>query len=42
LRYAIYGPGQSASRTVFVVQKPSFRWRWTVASGARDQGLQLQ
>jgi glycosyltransferase involved in cell wall biosynthesis len=28
LEYAIYAPGQSVSRTVFVAQKPSFRWRW--------------
>jgi glycosyltransferase involved in cell wall biosynthesis len=27
LEYAIYAPGQLASRTVFVAQKPSFRWR---------------
>jgi glycosyltransferase involved in cell wall biosynthesis len=27
LQYAIYAPGQSAARTVFVAQNPSFRWR---------------
>jgi glycosyltransferase involved in cell wall biosynthesis len=27
LQYAIYAPGQSASRTVFLAQKPSFRFR---------------
>jgi glycosyltransferase involved in cell wall biosynthesis len=28
LEYAIYAPGQSLDRTIFVAQKPSFRWRW--------------
>jgi glycosyltransferase involved in cell wall biosynthesis len=28
LEYAIYALGQSAGRTVFVAQKPSFRFRW--------------
>jgi glycosyltransferase involved in cell wall biosynthesis len=42
LRYAIYGPGQSTGRMVFVVQKPSFRWRWAVDGDDRDHSLQLQ
>jgi glycosyltransferase involved in cell wall biosynthesis len=28
LEYAIYAPGQSEGRSVFVAQKPSFRFRW--------------
>jgi glycosyltransferase involved in cell wall biosynthesis len=27
LQYAIYAPGRSVGRTVFVMQNPSFRWR---------------
>jgi glycosyltransferase involved in cell wall biosynthesis len=28
LEYAIYAPGESVGRTVFVAQKPSYRFRW--------------
>lgn len=28
LKYAIYAPGQLAARTVFIEQKPSFRYHW--------------
>jgi glycosyltransferase involved in cell wall biosynthesis len=28
LKYAIYAPGESGGRTVFLAPKPSFRWRW--------------
>jgi glycosyltransferase involved in cell wall biosynthesis len=28
LEYAIYAPGQSMGRSAFVVQKPSYRFRW--------------